>query len=192
EVGEHDGQHYFSMDYVAGTSLAALVRENPLPARRAARYVQIIAEAIHYARQQGILHRDLKPSNVLIDANDQPRVTDFGLAKRIAGGPELTGTGQILGSPSYMPPEQAGARRGAHEWPGPDQPVGPPSNCPRGQAGAGRGARGRAGDFYPPGASLYERVTGRPPFQAETPLDTLMQVLKTEPVSPRLLNPKLP
>jgi eukaryotic-like serine/threonine-protein kinase len=165
EVGEHEGRHYFSMDYVAGTSLAALVRQNPLPAPRAARYVQIIADAIRHAHQQGILHRDLKPSNVLIDANDQPRVTDFGLAKRITGGSELTGTGQILGSPSYMPPEQAGARRGA---------VGP------------------ASDVYSLGAVLYELLTGRPPFQAETPLDTLMQVLETEPVSPRLLNPKLP
>jgi WD40 repeat protein/tRNA A-37 threonylcarbamoyl transferase component Bud32 len=165
EVGEHQGRHYFSMDYVAGTSLSALVRENPLPARRAAQYVQIIAEAIHYAHQQGILHRDLKPSNVLIDANDQPRVTDFGLAKRIAAGSELTGTGQVLGSPSYMPPEQAGARRGG---------------------------AGPASDVYSLGAVLYELLTSRPPFQAETPLDTLMQVLDSEPVSPRLLNPKLP
>jgi len=107
EVGQHDGQHYFSMDYVEGTSLAAVVRENPLSGKKAATFVKTIAEAIQYAHQEGILHRDLKPSNVLIDSTGQPRVTDFGLARRIEGGSELTGTGQVLGTPSYMPPEQA-------------------------------------------------------------------------------------
>ncbi|HZU37227.1 MAG TPA: serine/threonine-protein kinase [Gemmataceae bacterium] len=141
------------------------LKDHPLPAQQAARYVHRIAEAIAYAHGKGTLHRDLKPSNVLIDASDQPRVTDFGLAKRIEGGSELTGTGQVLGTPSYMPPEQAGAKRGA---------VGP------------------ASDVYSLGAVLYELVAGRPPFRAETPLDTLMQVLETEPVSPRLLNPNVP
>jgi len=165
EVGEHDGQHYFSMDFIEGTSLAALVRENPLPARKAARYVEQIARAIEYAHQKGTIHRDIKPSNVLIDAADEPRVTDFGLAKRIEGDSALTGTGQVLGTPSYMPPEQAGGQRGE---------VGP------------------ASDVYSLGAVLYESLVGRPPFRAETPLDTLLQVLEVEPVSPRLLNPKLP
>lgn len=165
EVGEHDGQHYFSMDYVEGPSLAEVIREHPLPAQKAARYARLIAEAIAYAHSKGTLHRDLKPSNVLIDASDRPRVTDFGLARRIEGGSELTGTGQILGTPSYMPPEQAGAKRGA---------VGPGS------------------DVYSLGAVLYEMLTGRPPFRAETALDTLMQVLETEPVPARLLNPNVP
>lgn len=165
EVGEHEGQHYFSMDYIEGTSLAEVVRANPLPARRAAGYVWQVAEAIDYAHRQGTIHRDLKPSNVLLDAADRPRVTDFGLAKRIEGDSALTGTGQVLGTPSYMPPEQAGGKRGQ---------VGP------------------ASDVYSLGAVLYELLAGRPPFRAETPLDTLLQVLEVEPVSPRLLNPKLP
>ncbi len=165
EVGEHHGQHFFSMDYIAGRSLAEVVRQNPLPAARAARHVQQIAEAIEHAHQQGTLHRDLKPSNVLIDEADRPHVTDFGLAKRLRGDAGLTMTGQVLGTPSYMPPEQAAGR--------PEQ-VGPTS------------------DVYALGAILYELVTGRPPFRAESVFDTIMQVIHTEPVPPRLLNPKVP
>ena len=113
EVGTHNGQHFFSMDYVEGQNLAQLVGTRPLPAAKAARYVKLIAEAIHYAHQQGILHRDLKPSNVLIDAaTDQPRVTDFGLAKWLGGESSITVTGQVLGSPNFMPPEQASGNRG--------------------------------------------------------------------------------
>src|SRR5881296_1872026 len=106
EVGVHEGQHFFSMDYVEGQNLAQLVGNRPLPSHKAARYVKLIAEAIQYAHQQGILHRDLKPSNVLVDASDQPRITDFGLAKRLEGDSSVTGTGQMLGSPNFMPPEQ--------------------------------------------------------------------------------------
>jgi hypothetical protein len=164
EVGEHEGQHYFSMDYVAGRSLADLVRDGPLPAARAARYVQAVAEAIQYAHAHGTLHRDLKPSNVLLDAADRPRVTDFGLAKQVSTESGVTATGQVLGTPSYMPPEQA----------------------------AGSREIGAAADVYSLGAILYHLLTGRPPFQGETALDTLLQVRETEPVPPRLLNPKVP
>ena len=165
EVGEHEGQHYFSMDYIEGKSLADVIRRTPLPAERAARYVKIIAEAIHYAHQRGILHRDLKPHNVLIDAKDEPRITDFGLARQIEVDSDLTVSGLALGTPSYMPPEQAGGRR---------KEIGP------------------ANDVYSLGAILYDLLTGRPPFRADTPLETLRQVIDTEPAAPRLLNRKVP
>lgn len=165
EIGVCEGQHYFSMDYVAGKNLADLVREHPLPAKRAAGYVRTIAEAVHHAHQRGILHRDLKPSNVLIDGSDQPRITDFGLAKQLTGDSELTTTGQVLGSPNYMSPEQASPERGE---------VGP------------------ASDVYSLGALLYHLLTGRAPFLAETLEDTLLQLLNRDPVAPRLLNPGIP
>ncbi len=195
EAGEVEGQQFYTMDFVEGRSLAAIMHEHPLPARQAAACVKTIAEAIHYAHGQGILHRDLKPSNILIDANDQPRVTDFGLAKMFvvppSGGPagrhrarshptagrlvgepaeagttnEITLTGQVMGSPSYMSPEQA--------------------------AGRSRNVDART-DVYALGAILYELVSGRPPFKADTSLETLKLVVESEPVSPRLLIPRLP
>ena len=165
EVGEQDGRHYFSMEYVEGKSLAEVVRRTPLPAEQAVRYVKTIAEAVQYAHQRGILHRDLKPHNVLIDANDQPRITDFGLAKQIEVDSDLTVSGAVLGTPSYMPPEQAAGKR---------REIGP------------------ASDVYSLGAILYDLLTGRPPFRADTPLDTLRQVLDAEPAAPRLLNRKVP
>lgn len=165
EVGDVEGQHYFSMEYVPGSDLGRLVRDHPLPAEQAATYVRDVAAAIQFAHDQGILHRDLKPSNVLIDAAGRPQITDFGLAKRVRSDPGLTDTGQIVGTPSYMPPEQA--------WPG-------------------QGEIGPASDVYSLGAILYEVLTGRPPFRAATVMDTLVQVLDTEPASPRLLNNKVP
>lgn len=165
EVGEYEGQSYFSMDYIEGKNLAEFVREHPLPPRTAARYVHQIAEAIHFAHQQGTLHRDLKPSNVLIDANDEVKITDFGLATQVEADSGLTQTGQILGTPSYMPPEQAQGKRLL---------IGP------------------ASDVYSLGAILYELLTGRPPFKADNTLETLRQVIETEPISPRLLNPAVP
>jgi serine/threonine-protein kinase len=163
-VGEHDGQPYLCMRYVEGTTLARLVADHPLPPREAARYVAQIARAVHYAHEHGILHRDLKPSNVLIDRGGQPYVSDFGLAKQVEGGPQLTASNDILGTPSYMPPEQASGRRG-HLSP--------------------------ASDVYSLGAILYELLTGRPPFRAAKPFDTLLLVLDQEPVPPRQLNPQV-
>jgi WD40 repeat protein/predicted Ser/Thr protein kinase len=165
EVGVHRGQHYFAMDFVHGASLQKLLAAGPLPARKAAAYLKTIAEAIHYAHERGILHRDLKPSNVIIDANDQPHVTDFGLARRLEADSELTVTGQVLGSPNYMPPEQAAGKRGKVS---------------------------RRSDVYALGAMLYHLLTGRPPFVGEALTDTLEQVLNSEPVAPRLLNPSVP
>jgi serine/threonine-protein kinase len=161
EVGECDGQAFFSMKCVEGTTLARLAATGPLPAREAARYLATICRAIDFAHRQGILHRDLKPSNVLIDRDGRPVITDFGLAKRVEGGASLTGTGAIVGTPNYMSPEQA--------------------------AGS-RGKLSPASDVYSLGTILYELLTGRPPFQAASPVDTLMLVLEQEPLLPRLLN----
>ncbi len=161
EVGEHGGQHYFAMGFVEGGSLAARVREGPLPPREAAALVQRIAEAVAYAHARGIIHRDLKPSNILLDKDGQPRITDFGLARKVQGDSPLTLTGRIVGTPSYMPPEQAAGRAEA---------IRP------------------AADIYSLGAVLYCLLTGRPPFQAASHKATLKQVLKQEPVSPRDLN----
>jgi tetratricopeptide (TPR) repeat protein len=152
------------MDFVAGTSLAAMVRDHPLPGPQAARYIQAVAAAMQYAHDRGTLHRDLKPSNVLLDEHGQPRVTDFGLAKRLDADSALTASGTVLGTPSYMPPEQAAGR-----W----SEVGP------------------AADVYSLGATLYELVTGRAPFRAETPFETVRQVIESDPPSPRLLNPRI-
>ena len=165
EVGVREGEHYLVMDLVDGPNLAKFVKDQPLPPRRAAGYLKTIAEAVHYAHERGILHRDLKPSNMLIDANDQPRVTDFGLAKRLDGDSSLTLSGHMLGSPSYMPPEQAGSTH--HKV-------------------------GRRSDVYSLGAMLYHTLAGRPPFVAESLTQTLNHVFNRDPVSPRLLNPAVP
>ncbi|MFO0868909.1 MAG: protein kinase [Pirellulales bacterium] len=170
EVGEHDGQHYFSMDYVAGESLAARISRGPLPAREAAELLHKIARAVSFAHASNIIHRDLKPANILLDGRGEPHVSDFGLAKQTtpaeeAERPALTATGQVLGTPSYMPPEQAA---------GHSEAMGPPS------------------DVYSLGAILYCMLTGRPPFQAASALDTLWQVLHHDPVSPQSLNQAVP
>ncbi len=166
EVGEHDGQHYYSMDYVQGRDLGALVRESgPVPSERAAACLKTLAEAVHFAHQRGTLHRDLKPQNVLMDAAGIPRITDFGLAKFVERDESLTQSGTPMGSPSYMPPEQAA---GHHDQ------VGPHS------------------DVYALGAILYELLTGRPPFRADTAIATMRQVMESDPVAPRKINAAVP
>jgi eukaryotic-like serine/threonine-protein kinase len=166
EVGEQKGLHYFSMGYVDGQSLAVRLADGPLSAREAAMILRPVAEAVHYAHQKGVIHRDLKPGNILLDKQGQPRVTDFGLAKRVsADASELTGTGQILGTASYMPPEQALGRPGLVR---------------------------ESADIYALGAVLYAMLIGRPPFQADNPVETLRQVMERDPVSPRQLNPAIP
>lgn len=173
EVGEHDGQPFFSMQHVDGTTLARRLADGPLPAREAVELLLPVCRGVAEAHDRGLLHRDLKPSNILISETGQPFVTDFGLAKQIGGDVPaadpanplntLTQSGAILGTPSYMAPEQAAGRRGD---------VSP------------------ATDVYSLGAILYAMLTGRPPFQAANPFDTVMMVLEQEPVPPRALNPK--
>jgi WD40 repeat protein len=163
EVGAHEGQPYFSMEFVSGSSLAQRVAPGPLPGPQAAAYLEKTARAVHYAHGRGILHRDLKPANVLLDDNDQPKITDFGLAKLLETDSGQTRTGAVVGTPSYMAPEQAAARKDL----------------------------GPACDVYGLGAILYELLTGRPPFRGESPLATLHQVADVDPVPPRLLNPKV-
>lgn len=173
EVGTHGEQAYFCMEYVPGPTLAQkLHAAGPPPIRESARLVAIIANAVQHAHEQGVLHRDLKPSNILLSAelgsdsnNDvpMPKVTDFGLAKRFDRGETLTRTGAVIGTPSYMSPEQAGSRKDLTP----------------------------AADVYSLGAILYEMLTGRPPFQTSHPLDTLLLVLEQDPIPPRDLNPSV-
>jgi serine/threonine protein kinase/WD40 repeat protein len=168
EVGVHEGQHFYSMEYVEGRNLSQIIRDPAapgLPAAKAAEYVRDMAEIVQYAHTQGVLHRDLKPSNVMIDTADRVRITDFGLAKRVGTGSDLTISGQIIGTPSYMSPEQAAAHHTL---------IGPSS------------------DVYALGAILYELVTGRAPFRSDSAVETLRQVQQDDPVTPRLLSPQLP
>ncbi len=219
EIGSHNGQHFFSMGYVDGPSLAAILKDGPLHPKAAAECLARVCDAIQYAHDRGLIHRDLKPGNILLasestaygmdssrgqsatlskgsttqgntESNSKksrsislssaepfaartslsnfaflPKVTDFGLAKQMHGNSDLTGTGQVLGTPSYMPPEQADGRVAN---------VGPLS------------------DVYSLGAILYCMLTGRPPFQSANPIDTIIQVIKEPPIAPRQLNPSVP
>ena len=164
QVGEVAGQHFFTMGLVEGPSLWQVVKESPLDPREAARIIKLSAEAVHFAHTKGIVHRDLKPQNILLAADGQPKVTDFGLAKSSTLDSSLTATGQILGTPSYMPPEQAAGRMK--------------------QVGV-------QADVYSLGATLYCLLTGRPPFQAASTLETLKLVLEQEPVPLRALNSRV-
>jgi WD40 repeat protein len=165
EVGEHEGRPFFSLELLEGGSLEQRLAGALPPPREAARLVEPLARAMAYAHQRGIVHRDLKPANVLLAADGTPKVTDFGLAKRVAGAGSLTQTGAVMGTPSYMPPEQA---LGKHREIGP------------------------AADVYALGAILYELLTGRPPFRGATVLETLQQVCGEEPVAPSRLRPQVP
>jgi WD40 repeat protein len=170
DVGEAAGQPFLALEFVEGQSLAQRLDGHPWPAPQAAALAEVLARAMHYAHARGVIHRDLKPSNVLLAGPPEappercvPKVTDFGLARTLDAAGE-TGTGAVLGTPRYMAPEQAEGRKG----------VGPPA------------------DVYGLGAILYELLTGRPPFRAESPLQTLRQVAEAEPDRPRLLNPAVP
>src|SRR5262245_36183069 len=163
EVGEHQGQHYFSMKLVEGGSLADQIGALTHRPREAARLLAIVARAMHFAHQRGILHRDLKPGNILLNADATPMVADFGLARKATGGDRLTQTGAILGTPAYMAPEQARGEKGLTT----------------------------AADTYSLGAILYEALAGRPPFEAATALDTVLQVLERDPEPPRRLDPTI-
>jgi eukaryotic-like serine/threonine-protein kinase len=164
EVGQHEGQHYFTMGYVDGPSLAAKLEPAGWQPKEAARLLRQIAEAVQYAHARGVIHRDLKPPNVLLGADGVPRITDFGLAKRSEGTSDLTATGQILGTPSYMSPEQAAGKT---------LEIGPLT------------------DVYSLGAILYALLTGRPPFVGRDLISTISQVMFQEPTSPRQLNPRV-
>jgi predicted Ser/Thr protein kinase len=165
EVGEHDGQHYFSMKLIKGGNLADRIGDFAGKPESAARLMATVARAVDAAHRKGIVHRDLKPANILLDELGEPHVSDFGLAKELGSGDGLTKSGAIMGTPSYMSPEQAQA---THSMIGP------------------------ATDVYALGAILYELLTGRPPFRADTPLDTLIQVIESQPVLPRSLNAEVP
>jgi eukaryotic-like serine/threonine-protein kinase len=176
EADHHQGLPFFAMAYVEGISLAERLREGPLPPLEAARMLKKIAAAVAYAHSQGVIHRDLKPANILLSKVEgasgdsqgdlyEPAITDFGLAKRLGGDVEMTTTGQIMGTPAYMPPEQAAGNRPAAS---------------------------RASDIYSLGALLYAMLTGRPPFVAANFVEVVLQVLENDPPLPRKLNPNVP
>jgi eukaryotic-like serine/threonine-protein kinase len=164
EVGELEGRPFFSMQLIRGTTLTKRIVDGPLKQREAVRLLIPICRAVHYAHQQGILHRDIKPSNILIDEQDRAKLTDFGLAKQEGVHESLTRTGVVLGTPSYMSPEQANGRVNG---------MGPTS------------------DVYSLGAVLYHTLTGRPPLVANSPVELALKIVEQDPPAPRLLEPKI-
>jgi serine/threonine protein kinase/tetratricopeptide (TPR) repeat protein len=164
EVGERGGRCYFSMRLIEGGQLDEVISRGPMPVRQAVELIAKVARTVHYAHEHGILHRDIKPGNILLDANGEPHLTDFGLARLVEHGSTVTGSLEIMGTPSYMAPEQA---------------VG------------NNAAVGRATDVYGLGAVLYELLTGHPPFAGGTTYETIHLLLDSEPRQPRLLNRKI-
>src|SRR5437879_5552300 len=164
EVGERDGSCYFSMKFVEGGQLDEVVKRSPMSMRRAAELIAKVARTVHYAHEHGILHRDLKPGNILLDPKGEPHLTDFGLARLVESESSVTQTLDVLGTPSYMTPEQAVGNNAAV------------SNVT---------------DVYGLGAVFYQLLTGQPPFAGGTTYETIKLLLDTEPRKPRLLNPKI-
>src|SRR6266480_43755 len=164
EIGERDGCCYFSMNLIEGGQLDEVVRREAISIRRAAELIAKLARTVHYAHEHGILHRDIKPGNILLDAKGEPHLTDFGLARLVETESTVTRTTEVLGTPSYMAPEQASGNNVALT---------------------------SATDIYGLGAVLYHLLTGRPPFAGPTTYETVRLVLETEPRQPRLLNPKV-
>ena len=164
EVGEHDGSCYFSMKFVEGGQLDAVAKREPMPIRRAAELIAKVARTVHYAHEHNILHRDIKPGNILLDQKGEPHLTDFGLARLIETESTVTRTMEVLGTPSYMAPEQAVGNNAA-------------VSC--------------ATDVYGLGAVLYQLLTGQPPFAGGTTYETVKLLIETEPRQPRLLNSKI-
>src|SRR5947199_4034186 len=164
EVDEREGSCYFSMNLVEGSQLDDVAKREPMPLRRAAELIAKLARAVHYAHEHGILHRDIKPGNVLLDRNGEPHLTDFGLARLVETESTVTHTMEVLGTPSYMAPEQAQGDNAAVS---------------------------NATDVYGLGAVLYQLLTGHPPFAGGTTYETIKLLLDTEPRLPRVLNPKI-
>src|SRR3989454_5240497 len=167
EVGERDGSCYFSMKFIEGGQVDEVIRRTPMSIRQAAELIAKVARTVHYAHEHGILHRDIKPGNILLDTNGEPHLTDFGLARLLESESTITHTLEVLGTPSYMAPEQAAG------------------NNP---ATAGLTS---ATDVYGLGAVLYQLLTGHPPFAGGTTYETIKLLLETEPRPPRLWNPKV-
>jgi serine/threonine-protein kinase len=164
EVGERDGSCYFSMKFVEGGQLDEVGKREPMPIRRAVELIAKVARTVHYAHEHGILHRDIKPGNILLDQKGEPHLTDFGLARLVESESSVTQTLDVLGTPSYMAPEQA---------------VG------------NNAAVGSVTDVYGLGAVLYQLLTGQPPFAGGTTYETIRLLCETEPRNPRALNPKV-
>src|SRR5438067_4116054 len=164
EVGERDGSCYFSMKFIEGGQLDEVARREPIPIRRAVELMANVARTVHYAHEHGILHRDIKPGNILLDAKGEPHLTDFGLARLLETESSVTQTLDVLGTPSYMAPEQAVGNNAAVS---------------------------SATDVYGLGAVLYQLLTGQPPFAGGTTYETIKLLLDSEPRQPRLLNPKI-